>query len=175
MTDRGLVIVFTGDGKGKTTAALGMAFRASGHGMKTCMIQFVKSDDTVGEIAAAAAAPWIEIHQTGLGFLPPLHGPKMAAHREAAQAGLRLAREAIHSGRYQMVICDEICFAVSRQLVDEAQVVELAASAAPELLLVFTGRYASASLMALADTVSEMRLLKHGYDSGVAAQDGVER
>jgi cob(I)alamin adenosyltransferase len=169
------VLIFTGEGKGKTTAALGMAFRAAGHGMRTCVVQFIKADDAVGEVAAASASSHIEIHQTGLGFLPLADSPEFAAHRKAAQSGLHVAAEAVASGRYALVVLDEICLAAARGLVDAQQVSDIVAAAPAEMCLVFTGRHAGEALIALADTVTEMRLIKHGYDAGRPAQDGVER
>lgn len=175
MSGKARVVVFTGDGKGKTTAALGMAFRAAGHGLRTCVVQFVKSDTSVGEIASAAASPAIEIHPTGLGFLPPREHPDFARHRAAAQTGWTKATEAVDSGRYALVVLDEICLAVARGLVEEGQVAELVARASPRLCLVLTGRSATAGLVALADTVTEMRCVKHGANEGIPAQMGVER
>lgn len=169
------ILIFTGDGKGKTTAALGMAFRASGYGLRTCVIQFIKSDTTVGEIAAAAASANIEIHPTGLGFLPSAEQPQFAEHRAAAQAGLSKAAELLTNGRFALVILDEICLAVARGLIDEEQVVELLAQVPPQVCLVMTGRDATPALIALADTVTEMRCLKHGLETGRSAQPGVER
>jgi cob(I)alamin adenosyltransferase len=175
MNQQPRILIFTGDGKGKTTAALGMAFRASGHGLRTGVIQFIKSDATVGEIAAAAASPNIEIHPTGLGFLPAAERPQFAEHRTAAQAGLGKAAELLRSGRFALVILDEICLAVARGLIDEAQVAELVAQAPPQCCLVLTGRDATPALIALADTVTEMRSVKHGHETGRPAQPGVER
>jgi len=175
MTAKPRILIFTGDGKGKTTAALGMAFRASGHGMRTCVVQFIKSDTSVGEIAAADASENIEIHPTGLGFLPPGDSPQLASHRTAAQAGLQQAAAALTSGRFAMVILDELCLAVARGLIDERQVSELISLATPDTCLVLTGRDAPAGLLALADTVTEMRCIKHGLDQGITAQNGVER
>lgn len=175
MNETPRILIFTGDGKGKTTAALGMAFRMSGHGLRTCVIQFIKSDATVGEIAAAAASANIEIHPTGLGFLPPAERPQFAEHRAAAQAGLSKAAELLASGRFALMVLDEICLAVARGLIDEEQVVELLAQAPPQTCLVMTGREATPALIALADTVTEMRCLKHGMQAGRPAQPGVER
>jgi cob(I)alamin adenosyltransferase len=175
MSHQPRILIFTGDGKGKTTAALGMAFRASGHGLRTCVIQFIKSDTTVGEMAAAAASTNIEIHPTGLGFLPSADQPQFAEHRAAAQAGLCKATELLVSGRYALVILDEICLAVARGLIDEGQVVELLAQTPPQTCLVLTGREATPALIALADTVTEMRCVKHGLQAGYRAQLGVER
>jgi len=169
------ILIFTGDGKGKTTAALGMAFRAAGHGLRTCVVQFIKSDATVGEIAAAAGSDCIEIHPTGLGFLPPREHPDFLRHRAAAQAGLRQAAEAAAGGRYGLVVLDEVCLAVARGLIEQDQVAELVHQAAPPVVLVLTGREAPPALIELADTVTEMRCVKHGLQAGIAAQRGVER
>jgi cob(I)alamin adenosyltransferase len=175
MNEKPRILIFTGDGKGKTTAALGMAFRASGHGLRSCIVQFIKSDASVGEIAAADASMLVEIHPTGLGFLPSDESPRLAQHREAAQAGFQKAVEAVTGGEYAIVILDEICIAVSRGLIDEQQVVELVAKTPAEMCLVLTGRYASPGLIELADTVTEMRCIKHGMEIGRPAQEGVER
>jgi cob(I)alamin adenosyltransferase len=175
MSEKPRILLFTGEGKGKTTAALGMALRASGHGMRTCVIQFIKGDASVGEVAAAASTANIEIHQAGLGFLPPADDSRFAAHRAAAQAGLRDAMEAIRSGRFALLVLDEICLAVARGLLDEPQVLELVSETPPQTCLVLTGRYATAGLVARADTVTEMRSVKHGLQAGFAAQKGVER
>jgi cob(I)alamin adenosyltransferase len=175
MSQKPRILIFTGDGKGKTTAALGMAFRASGHGLPSSIIQFIKSDTSVGEIAAAAASTAIEIHTLGLGFLPPADDPRFDGHRAAAQAALRKAAEIVAGGQFPLVVLDEICLAVARGLVEERQVVELVAQAAPETCLVLTGREAPPALIALADTVTEMLCLKHGLKTGRTAQKGVER
>jgi cob(I)alamin adenosyltransferase len=175
MSQKPRILIFTGDGKGKTTAALGMAFRMSGHGRRSCVIQFIKSDASVGEIAAAANSTAIEIHSTGLGFIPPNDDPRFVQHRAAAQAGLRKAAEVVAGGHFALVILDEICMAVAHGLIEEGQVTELLAQASPELCLVLTGRDASPGLIVLADTVTEMLCIKHGMYEGRAAQDGVER
>jgi cob(I)alamin adenosyltransferase len=175
MNEKPRILILTGDGKGKTTAALGMAFRASGHGLRVGIVQFIKSDVTVGEVAAAAANPLIEMHVLGLGFIPPPDDPRFPRHRAAAQEGLKKAAEMIASGRFAIVILDEICFAAARGLVEEEQVADLLAHAPAEICLVLTGRYASGRLLELADTVTEMRPIKHGFDAGIAAQEGVER
>ncbi len=175
MTQAPRILLFTGDGKGKTTAALGLAFRASGHNLRTCVIQFIKGDASVGEVAAAAESPRTRIVQTGLGFLPPTTSPAFREHVAAAQAGLRQAAEAIAGGQFELVILDEICLAVARDLIDEQQVVELVAQTPSDSCLVLTGRGATPGLIALADTVTDMRCVKHGLQTGRAAQKGVER
>jgi len=169
------ILIFTGYGKGKTTAALGMAFRAGGHGMRTCIIQFIKNDSAVGEVAAVAADPNMEIHQVGIGFLPVAGNSCLANHRNAAQEGLRKAAEAIAGRRFALVILDEICLAVSRGLVEEKQVMDLLAKAPPETCVVLTGRGATPRLVAMADTVTEMLCIKHGMYEGRGAEKGVEQ
>jgi cob(I)alamin adenosyltransferase len=168
------ILVFTGDGKGKTTAALGMALRAAGHGMPSCIIQFVKSDANVGEMAAAVGNPLIEILQVGRGFLPAAEGPEWSEHRAAAEAGLRKAAEILAAGRHPLVVLDEVCFAVARGLLDQQQVIDVVQRAPSATCIVLTGRDATAGLVALADTVTEMRSVKHAMQSGISAQKGVE-
>jgi cob(I)alamin adenosyltransferase len=172
--NRARVLLFTGRGKGKTTAALGMALRACGHGLPTLVIQFVKGDASVGEIKAATHLPSLEIEQYGCGFLPAPSSPKFAAHRAAAKRALGRAREALASERYALVILDEICYAVHRGLLAEEAVCALVESAPASCILALTGRGASRKLQALADTVTEMRCVKHGLQSGRRAQKGVE-
>jgi cob(I)alamin adenosyltransferase len=174
MSKKPRILIFTGDGKGKTTAALGMAFRASGHGMRSCFIQFIKSDTSVGEIAAAAQSATIEIHTMGLGFVPPSDDPQLANHCAAAEAALRKAAEVLAGGQFSLVILDEILPAVAHGLIEERQVVELLAKASPETCLVLTGRGATPALIAQADTVTEMLCINHGMSVGHVAQKGVE-
>lgn len=168
------VLIFTGDGKGKTTAALGMALRAAGHGLNVCIIQFVKNDSTTGEISALAHLPKIRIEQMGLGFVGPDDDGQFAAHKAAAQKALDFASDQIVSGRYELVILDEVCFALQRGLLSERQVLEIIQTASPQMRLVLTGRGASEKLIAAADTVTQMQCVKHGMESGISAQKGVE-
>jgi cob(I)alamin adenosyltransferase len=167
------ILIFTGDGKGKTTAALGMALRAAGHDMRVCVVQFIKNDTTVGELAGAGLAR-IEIVQAGRGFLPKPGDPRLAEHRAAAAEALRHAGQVIAGGQYGLVILDEICVAVAHGLVEEPQVAEVLAQARPAACIVLTGRGATEGLIALADTVTEMRPIKHAYQAGRSAQKGVE-
>lgn len=174
MTEPARILVFTGDGKGKTTAALGMALRASGHGMKSLVIQFVKDDASTGEVAAAGSLPDVEIVQTGLGFVPERDDPRFAAHCDAARSGLARAEEAVTSGEYQLVVLDEVCYAVHRGLLGEQEVIDAVQKAGPDCCVVLTGRGATEGLVQLADTVTEMRCVKHALDSGRKAQKGIE-
>ena len=168
------ILIFTGDGKGKTTAALGMALRAAGHGLQVVVIQFIKNDASVGELQAVENMPSVDVVQTGLGFLPPPASPDFVRHKTAAQQGLRKAEEILSSGKRFLVILDEICLAVARGLVEERHVLELIQRAPPDSCLVLTGRGATEPLIAAADTVTEMRSIKHGLQNGRGGQKGVE-
>jgi cob(I)alamin adenosyltransferase len=174
MKDRKRIILFTGDGKGKTTAALGMVLRASGHGMKSLVIQFVKSDPDTGELSACRHIAGVEIAQTGRGFVPERTDPLFQKHRKAAEEGLDLAERALLSGFYDLVILDEICIAAWKELLDEKKIIEVVLKGGPGTCVVMTGRNATAGLISLADTVTEMRMGKHGFTEGWEAQKGVE-
>ncbi len=175
MTDQPRILLFTGDGKGKTTAALGLALRAAGHDMHVCIIQFIKNDPATGEITALSRLPQVEIVQTGRGLVRGTDDPRWEEHCAAAEAGLLRAQQAVASGQYDLVVLDEICMAVAMGLIEEASVVRLVEEAPPEKCLVLTGRGATPRLIELADTATEMRSLRHAFDSGIPAQDGVER
>ncbi|MGD0094470.1 MAG: cob(I)yrinic acid a,c-diamide adenosyltransferase [Planctomycetota bacterium] len=167
------VLLFTGDGKGKTTAALGMALRACGHGLRVLVVQFIKAAPT-GELAAMRYLPGFELVQAGRGFLPKPGSPQFEEHRRAAAAGLVQADLALASGRYELVILDEICGAVVAGLLSEDDVAALVGKRPPALTMVLTGRGATPRLLALADTVTEMRCIKHAFSTGRKAQKGVE-
>ncbi len=168
------ILVFTGDGKGKTTAAMGMALRATGHAIPTRILQFLKCDDSTGELAACKTFPHIEIQQVGKGFVPKPNHPKFACHRSAAEHGLLLATEAIQSAKYGLIILDEICTAVSLGLLSETAVVELVKQARSNVILALTGRGAPPAIIERADTVTEMRCIKHGMYASHKAQKGCE-
>jgi len=169
------ILLFTGDGKGKTTAAFGIALRAVGHGLPTLIVQFIKARAATGEWTALRSLAGVEVRQTGLGFVPRSDdAPQFAAHRQAAAEGLRAVAEAMASGRYRVVILDEVCTAVARGLLDEASVIAALRQAPADGVIVLTGRGATPGLIALADTATEMRCIKHGFDAGIQAQPGVE-
>jgi len=168
------ILLFTGDGKGKTTAALGMALRASGHGMKTMIIQFVKSDPSTGELSACRHLPGCEIVQTGKGFVPAQTDPSFKEHVKAAAEGMLLAARAISEGRYELVILDEICTAIAKGLVAPGEVIDVVRRDAKGPCVVLTGRNASPEIMSLADTATDMRMVKHGFEAGWEGQEGVE-
>ena len=168
------MLVFTGDGKGKTTAAMGMALRAAGHNMPTRIIQFLKADASTGELAAFKAFPHVHMQQVGKGFVPKPDHPHYPCHRTAAQDGLKMAIEALQSGQYQLVVLDEICTAIARGLLTASEVANAARLARPGSVLVMTGRGAPKQILALADTVTSMECIKHGMSTGHKAQKGVE-
>lgn len=170
------MIVFTGDGKGKTSAALGIALRAFGHGMYTSMIQFIKSPSTTGEtLAADRLGQEIEIIAAGKGFVTgPGNKFPLSEHRKAAEKALVLAHQHMLSGAWNILILDEINNAVQLGLIDIKPVLDLIKSKPSKLHLVFTGRNAHPDLIAAADMVTEMRAIKHPYDSGLPAQKGVD-
>jgi cob(I)alamin adenosyltransferase len=168
------ILIFTGDGKGKTTAALGMALRASGHDMRTLILQFIKANEAVGELTALKNLPGVEIIQTGRGFVPLATDPAFPEHRQAAFHALEKAVQALRSKRYDLMILDEICTAMDKGLITEDQILELIEESGEISCLVLTGRGATKRLIAEADTVTEMCNLKHGLSQGITAQKGVE-
>jgi cob(I)alamin adenosyltransferase len=174
MIDTARVLLFTGDGKGKTTAALGLALRAAGHGRASFILQFIKNDASTGEMKAAALVPGLLLVQAGLGFVPPPSDPRFAEHQAAARSALHRAEQALASGLYPVIVLDEVCLAVRLGLVEERDVVALVQKLPAGACMVLTGRGATPGLTGLADTVTEMRCVKHAYERGTVAQKGIE-
>lgn len=171
----GLTLVFTGSGKGKTTAALGMALRAWGQNMKILVIQFIKGGWKYGELKAVEKlGPDFELRQMGEGFIKGTAGDGLEAHRSAAHKALEEARQAVREPGYDIVILDEINYALNYGLVELADVLEIIRSKPPGLHLVLTGRNAPPEVVELADLVTEMKEIKHPYASGIKAQKGIE-
>jgi len=170
----GYVQVYAGDGKGKTTAALGLALRAAGRGLRTYIAQFLKARPA-GEIEAAKRlAPLIRIEQFGLeGFVTVTDGPE-DEDLERAKAGLGKAFEAMLSGEYRIVVLDEINTAVHFKVLPEADVLALIDRRPAAVELILTGRHAPASFVERADLVTEMMAVKHYFDRGVKAREGIE-
>jgi cob(I)alamin adenosyltransferase len=166
------LLVFTGDGKGKTTAALGMVLRATGHGQRALIVQFIKSDTSTGEVLNKLMNA--EIVLVGLGFVPPPEHPAFPLHRQAAEAGLELVGRALRARHYDLVVLDEVCLAIAKGLLDEDTMLDVVANAGPGVCVVLTGRGASDRLLAAADTATEMRCLKHALQEGRPAEKGVE-
>lgn len=174
--ERGLVLVNTGNGKGKTTAALGTAIRACGYGKKVIMIQFIKGTIKSGEIIAAEKLfPLLTIVPVGRGFYK-IRGDiaTESEHYNAAQEALNLAKKAIHSGKYFLVILDEINVAIKLKLVALDDVLELIDTKPLEVHLFLTGRGAHKEIKKRANLVTEMRTIKHPYDAGITAQKGID-
>ncbi|HTY21211.1 MAG TPA: cob(I)yrinic acid a,c-diamide adenosyltransferase [Geobacteraceae bacterium] len=173
---KGLVVVITGNGKGKTTSALGMALRACGHGMRVCIIQFMKGDLYAGEwdgIRKMDCA--IELHATGKGFCGIRGNPyPRSEHRANAQDGIDLVREKMATGGFDLMVLDEINNAVRHKLVDLEQLLAIISSKPPLMHLVLTGRNAAPEVIELADTVSEVLEIKHAYRNGIEPQPGID-
>ena len=172
---RGLLIVHTGNGKGKTTAALGLLMRAAGRGLKCCMIQFMKSrNDRYGEHVAAEKLG-IEVHTMGDGFTWDTKNPEQ--DRQTARDTWKLCVEKLRSGHYQMIVMDELVYVVSYEMLPVEEVLEelrQVRESQPALHVVVTGRDAPAPLIEAADLVTEMREIKHPFSSGIRAQQGIE-
>jgi cob(I)alamin adenosyltransferase len=170
----GCVQVYTGNGKGKTTAALGLALRAAGRSFRTYVAQFLKARPT-GEIEAVKRlAPLVRIDQFGRdGFITVKDGPK-DEDVERAKAGLAQALEAMLSGDYRIIVLDEVNTAVHFKILPEADVLAFIDKRPAAVELVLTGRYAPASFIERADLVTEMKAVKHYHDLGVRAREGIE-
>lgn len=171
-----MVVVYTGDGKGKTTAALGLALRAAGHGMKVLIIQFIKSYKRYGELKFVKKYDCgIEIKTMGKGYVGikgDLH--PFEEHVKAAKKTLEFAKQQILSKKYDIIVLDEINIALDKKLLAVKDVTNLIKQKPPELHLVLTGRGAPRKLIQLADLVSEVKDIKHPFKKGIPAQKGIE-
>jgi len=165
--------VYTGDGKGKTTAAFGLALRAVGHGWRVLVIQFMKGDPSYGEVQAARQLPGLEVKQFGLPTFVERGNPKPEDIALARQ-GMAAADQALRSGKYQLVILDEINVAVDYGLVRLEDLVALIERCPREVELVLTGRSAKRPVIERADLVSEVRNVKHPFDRGVVSRVGID-
>ncbi len=173
---KGLILVITGPGKGKTTTALGLALRACGHNLHTTIIQFMKGDIYAGEWDAVKKMNCpIELLATGKGFCGIQGNPyPYEEHRANAQEAIRLAKAKMASGRVDLLILDEINNALHLKLVDLEQVLDLLRKMPPLLHLVLTGRDAHPQVIELADTVSEILEIKHAYRQDIEPQPGID-
>ena len=170
----GLTVIYTGDGKGKSSAAFGALFRSLGHGYHCKVIQFIKARKDTGEYALAKKlAPELEIVQTGLGFTwKDDYSPE--EHKAAAQEGLKMAMADIASGKYGLFVLDEILYALGKKLVSVAQVIELIEKKPAHMHLILTGRGAPRELVDRADLVTSMTEIKHPMKKGIPAQKGLD-
>ena len=176
MGQKGLVIVYTGGGKGKTSAALGLVLRAVGYNHKVCMVQFVKGSWHYGELdSAKRLAPEFEMITAGKGFVGILDDKSPREdHVKAANDTLMISREKIASGKFDVVILDEINYAVQLELLKLDDVIDLIKSKPSELDLVLTGNHAAKEVIDIADLVTEMKEIKHPFKSGKKAKKGID-
>jgi cob(I)alamin adenosyltransferase len=174
-TRKGLILINTGPGKGKTTAAMGTALRAVGNGMRVLMLQFLKGSWHYGELDAAKAfGDNFVLRQMGRGFVKIGGAETDPEDIRLVEEAWEEARRAILSGDWDLVILDEINYAISYGMLDPAKVVDTLRERPDRVHVILTGRNAHPTLIAIADTVTEMRQLKHAYEQGTLAQKGIE-
>jgi cob(I)alamin adenosyltransferase len=175
-SDRGLVVVYTGKGKGKTTAALGIVLRSVGHGYKVGMIQFIKGEWYYGELSSSKRLePEFEMIAAGKGFVGIIDDDHpIEDHQKAAQEAVVLAKEKISSGIYNVMILDEINYAVKLNLITVQNVLDIIKIKPDKTTLILTGNYAAAEVIAAADLVTEMKEIKHPYKLGIKAKKGID-
>lgn len=172
MSEPGLVHVYTGEGKGKTTAALGLCVRAVGHGRSALIVQFMKTAGTYGE--NFLSLPGLTVVPSGRDCLV-FSKEVTQEDRDKAADGLALARSAMTEGRYDLVVLDEINVAIKFGLIDAIAVAEAVRARSPGVEVVLTGRYAPPELLDLADYITEMKALRHPYEKGLLSRKGIDR
>lgn len=172
---QGLILINTGPGKGKTTAALGTALRAAGNGMRVLVLQFLKGSWHYGELdSIARLAPEMEIRQLGRGFVKVGGAEADPEDLQMVEDAWTLSAKEIASGEWDLIVLDEILYAISYGMLDANRVADALTNRPPMLHVILTGRNAARELVALADTVTEMREVKHAYQKGILAQRGIE-
>lgn len=183
METKGLVLINTGTGKGKTTAALGTAIRAWGDGQKVLILQFIKGSWKYGELKAietlGKAEGRIEIRPMGDGFVfhnkkDPENEERLAEKKELARRAWDMVRKEVMSGAWDLIVLDEINYAIHFGMLETEEVARLIRERPPRLNMILTGRYAPKELIDLADTVTEMTLVKHAFQKGIRARKGIE-
>ncbi|KAG0512065.1 MAG: cob(I)yrinic acid a,c-diamide adenosyltransferase [Nitrosopumilaceae archaeon] len=174
--EKGLVIVYTGGGKGKTTAALGMALRAVGHNQKICIIQFIKGSWHYGELnSLKRLEPEVELVRMGKGFVGIIDDKSpREEHEKIAKEGIKVSKEKIQSKKYDIIILDEVNYAVNLGLIELNDVLDLIKTKPSELNLVLTGNHVKSEIIEEADLVTEMREIKHPFKSGIKAKKGID-
>ena len=171
--NKGLIIVYTGNGKGKTTAALGLALRAAGHGMKVCIIQFIKGSWRYGELESIKRFDdLIDFHVMGKGFT--WKSENLEEDKKIAREGWQMAQLAIASGQYRLVILDELTYLAKYKMIPSQELIDTITDKPESLHVVITGRSAPQELQDIADLVTEMKAIRHPYKSGIKAQKGIE-
>ena len=176
MTEEGLIIVYTGNGKGKTTAALGMVVRAVGYKQKVCMIQFIKGSWHYGELdSAKRLAPEFELITAGKGFVGIIDdtSPK-EEHEKAGEDAIQISRKKISENIFDIIILDEVNYAINLGLVEVEDVLELIKTKPKKLTLVLTGNHVRSEIVDVADLVTEMKEIKHPFKSGKKAKKGID-
>ena len=173
---KGLILVITGNGKGKTTSAMGVALRAVGHKMRVCIIQFMKGDIYTGEWDSVDhLSEFVELHHTGKGFCGIEGNPyPHSEHRQNAQDAIELVKSKMESNAFDIIILDELNNALALKLVDKDQVMDILDGKPEALHLVITGRDAHPDVIERADTVSEVREIKHAYQKEIEPQPGID-
>ena len=176
MSEKGFVIIYTGGGKGKTTAALGLALRALGYNHKVCMIQFIKGSWHYGELdSAKRLEPELEFIAVGKGFVGIIDDKSPREdHEKVAEEAIKICKEKISSKKFDVVILDEINYAIDLGLIKTEQVIELIKMKPDSLDLVLTGNNAKQEIIDLADLVTEMKEIKHPFKSGIKAKKGID-
>ena len=176
MTESGLTIVYTGNGKGKTTAALGIALRATGYNKKICMIQFIKGSWHYGEMnSSKRLEPEFEMISIGKGFVGIIDDKSpIEEHKKIANEAIKISAIKIQSGNYDIVILDEVNYAINLGLIKLADILDLINSKPAALDLVLTGNYAKEEIIELADLVTEMKEIKHPFQQGKKAKKGID-
>lgn len=170
---KGLFVIYTGNGKGKTTAALGMAVRALGHGYPVTVIQFIKSNDHCGEHNFFGRfGDLLDFHVMGRGFT--WQSDNLEKDIALARSAWDLAAKTIAEGKVRLLILDELTYLVRYNMIDEDQILSAIANRPAEMNIVVTGRYASERMIAAADLVTEMTEIKHPYQQGIPARKGVD-
>ncbi len=172
--DQGLVSIFTGDGKGKTTAAIGTVVRAAGHGLRTFIVFFMKGENFVhGEINILSKMPNVTLARFGQNGWVDNDNVK-PEHKEQAMLALAAAREAMLSGNYDLVVLDEINIAIDYELIELDEVIKLVNDKPQNVELILTGRNIDTKLVKMADLVTEMLMIKHPYARGIKARRGID-
>lgn len=179
MSERGLILVNTGNGKGKTTAALGVVLRAVGQGLKVLILQFIKSGHGYGELEGLKKlGNAVTIKSMGKGFIyynrDKVTVVELEKHKVAAQEAWKTLVEEVNSDKWDLIVMDEINNAINYELIDVNSVVQMLKHKPERLHVILTGRYAKPEIIDIADTVTEMKVVKHAYEKGIKAAKGIE-
>ena len=174
MKKTGLIQIYTGDGKGKSTAAFGLSLRAAGWGMHTAIVQFMKKGDGYGEISALAQHPLIDIYPFGSGNFIKKGSPLSKEDLIYTSQAIDKVKELMEDERVDILVLDELTNAIYFGLISEAKVLELLSHKKPEQEWVITGRNAPQALLDRADLITEMKEVKHPYQKGISARRGIE-